>query len=728
MKRWHLLLASVITVLLVTNVHAQDKQDAKYKERAEEIRSEVWAWTLPAFKNRTIPDSLNKESGVVLARHIDISASGRKRKRTYIRTVREMVKINDKAALEEYSQFNYQQFSRSLMSYPVTETQVLGVRIIKPDGSVKYVNADDAVATSDDRTDKQRKLAISDLQVGDIIDYFICMEQVLEGYQRFLPEVFVLGDDKPILSYSIHTEISDRFVTQYRSINGAPEFKKRYEDGTVELDMLVKNIPSLPIGLWMSPFRQVPLIRMSLSEQNDPALAAPPKGAVMKNPAIYRIKETATNVVLYERRGTSYATVPFLNETKDLIANYKKTHRNATDRDVVTFAYYAIRYLALYRVNAGDKILVGQSRNYSTLNQKRFLLYLNYILVKNDINTDFVLVTSKYGPSQEEVLLPGDYEWMLKTREEKPLYISVEGMFTNAAYVASEFEGQEAPVVEGAKVRSNDGFEGEVTVPKSTADQNAKLEKMKITLDADMQLLKIDRTTTVKGHLKHDDQQNLLLFEDYYEQERQAMGVKSSFMEDFADSRKNRSLAEEYTNAFAKARKDWKEIFKEEIQGSFDIEPREVTKYSIVKMGLQHTDPDFVYNTQFTFDGLLKRAGNNYILDAGKLIGGQLTLKPSQRDRKVDMYMPFARSFEYNIEIQVPQGYTVEGLDKLNQDVDNAAAAFQVKAQVMGDKLNINVRKTYKHAYEKVAEWSNLVKVIDAALAFQDQKVLFKKS
>ncbi|UYQ92444.1 DUF3857 domain-containing protein [Chitinophaga horti] len=728
MKIRYSLLAAMLVVFCAAAVHAQSRQDAKYKERAEEIRAEVWGWSLPAFKNRTVPDSMNKESGVVMARHIDISASGRKRKREYTRIVREMVKINDKAALEEYSEFNYQQFSRSLMSYPVTETRVLGVRIIKPDGAVKYVNADDAVATTDDKTDKQRKLAISDLQVGDIIDYFVCMEQVLEGYQTFLPETFVLGDDKPILSYSIHTEVADRFVTQYRSSNGAPEFKRKYADGTVELDMLVRNIPALPMSLWMSPIRQVPLIRMNLVEINDPSLGGPTKGTVMKNPATFRTREAATKHVLGSRSGTSYATVPFLGDTKELIANYKKANRDATDRDIVTFAYYAIRYLALYRVNAGDKILVGQGRNYSTLNQRRFLLYLNYILVKNDIPTDFVLVTSKYGPDQDEVMLPGDYEWMLKTREKDPLFISVEGMFTNASYIASEFEGQHAYVVEGAKVRREDGFADQVDLPQTTPAENAKLEKMSISLDDNMQLLNIDRTTTVKGHLKHDDQQSLLLFEEYYEEERKNMGVKTSFMEEFADSRRNKSLAEEYANAFAKARKDWKDIFKGEIKGTFDVEPKEVSKFGITKMGLQHAKPDFVYTTRFSLEGLVKRAGNNYILDAGKLIGGQLTLKPSQRDRKVDVYMPFARSFEYSIDIQIPAGYTVEGLDKLQQNVDTDAASFVVNGAVNGGKLTLNIKKTYKHAFEKAAQWGDLVKVIDAALAFQDAKLLLKKA
>ncbi|MBO9731744.1 MAG: hypothetical protein J7623_24095 [Chitinophaga sp.] len=67
--------------------------------------------------------------------------------------------------------------------------------------------------------------------------------------------------------------------------------------------------------------------------------------------------------------------------------------------------------------------------------------------------------------------------------------------------------------------------------------------------------------------------------------------------------------------------------------------------FGVDKMGLQHNDPDFVYHTNFILDGPLKHAGNNNILETGKLIGGQLEIKLEQRDRKVDIYMPYARSF-----------------------------------------------------------------------------------
>ena len=55
------------------------------------------------------------------------------------------------------------------------------------------------------------------------------------------------------------------------------------------------------------------------------------------------------------------------------------------------------------------------------------------------------------------------------------------------------------------------------------------------------------------------------------------------------------------------------------------------------------------------------------------------------------MYMPFARTVDYNIELQIPDGYTAEGIQALNTSVQNEAASFMVKTSILGDKLLIKV-------------------------------------
>ncbi|PSL48963.1 uncharacterized protein DUF3857 [Chitinophaga niastensis] len=740
-----ILFYTVAVLLLHTQVYAQKAKDIReYKERAEAVRQEVWNWDIPAFKKVPALPADDKSSAIVIAKHVDLKASSIKKIKFigigfkvkkdlfYSNTVREMVKLNDKVALEEYSQFSFKKF-RSLNSYYHSglATTIVGVRIIKPDGSMKEVKVDEEIVNEEENKEQKSKLAIPDLQVGDVIDYFVRVEELKDLNSDIDAQIFVLGDDKPIMQYSVHCEISDKYFVRYRSANGAPDFKvKKDDDGSV-FDMLVKNIPSLPVSLWMSPYRQIPLIRMDILYGSYPA-AGQVAGEVRHNPKQAEIKEAILRSLDGEKNAFAMGGGALTSQVKSLLREYKRTNNSDLPNDSLPYyVYYAFRYIAFYRVSADDKIVVGRQRNYVTPNNKKFLFYLEEIMNAMDIPAEFVLVTSRYGPGQDELLNTGDYEYMLKTKGSQPVFMSADGVFTHCTYVSSEYEGQTAPAIElmKSKKRKNDitAFTEE-KIGYSTADQNTKIEHIEISLDDAMQQLLVNRHTTLKGSLRADEQKRLLLFEDYYEAERTALAVKSTFMEDFADSRRNRSLAEEYTNAFAKARKDQKDDFMEEINEQFDIKPKELMLYHIDKMGLRHDDPDFVYTTKFTLEGLVKKAGNNYILDAGKLIGGQLRVKPEQRDRKVDIYQPFARSFEYNIELVIPKGYKLEGADKLDKLIDNACGSFTVKTTLEADKLKVHIRKVYKNAFEPVAKWNDLLQVIDAAIDFESQKLLLKKA
>jgi len=734
----------IIALLWQQVTYAQKTRDIRqYKARAEEVRQEVWGWDIPVFRKKPVLSVDNKSSAIVIARHVDVKASGKnsaflspyynlKRDIFYSNTVREMVKLNDKVALDEYSQFSFKKF-RSLNSHYHSglATTIVGVRIIKPDGTRKEVNVDEEVVNEDEGKQQQSKLAIPDLQVGDVIDYFVRVEEQKDSQSPIDEQVFVLGDDRPIMQYSVHCQISDRYFVRYRAINGAPAFEESNDDDGIELNLLVRNIPSLPVDLWMSPYRQIPMLRMNvmLGNPGDP-LRRP--GGISSGPSSQRIKNETLEQLTYMDVRLKGECNKMKSDIKDLMKEYKKVNNREIPQDSLAYyVYYAFRYLAFYKVTDDDKIVVGKERNYVTPNNRSFVFYLYKVLAAMDIPVELLLVTSRYGPQQTELLNTGDYEYLLKVKTPTPVFMSATSLFTDCGRIAAEYENQSAPMIDRYKIN---GFTSGVSVfpvvaIKGTgATDNTQIEQMSITVNDDMQLLKFNRHTTLKGNMREREQKRLLLFEDYYEQERKALGIERSFIRQFEESRRKSALAEEYKNAFMQARKGQKENFTEEIKDQFDISPKEVISFGIDKMGIRHDDPDFVYSTTFTLDGLLKRAGNNYIFDVGKIIGSQLRVKPGQRDRKVDVYQPFARSFEYDIELVIPKGYTVEGADKLNREIDNTCGAFTVTATRESDKLKLHVRKVYKNSFEPVAQWQNLLQIIDAATDFENQKVLLKKA
>ncbi len=723
----------ICLLLLISGMMAQErkpeawdvKAEKKYISRQEEVKGEVWSIKQAGFRNRTVPAEYAKESAVVLARHVELITPQKNVK--LHRTERNLVAINDKAALEQYSEFEFKQYLNSDYYYPLepfdklTKITYIGVRIYKKDGSMREIYGNEAVVTDLVRKEhKTRKLAIPDLQVGDLVDYFIREEEFMKSSNAFSKELFVLGEEVPVLEYSIHIAAwNEVFALEYRSMNGAPNFKERFDTHMIHLDMLVRNIPPVPRNLWMNPFRQLPMVRAHLrpGARNEKA-GRRKEGMIYSNPNAVRVRDEAISSGGYF---PEYG-MPSADAAKSFIAKFKKNHPDASKQELAEYIYYIHRFVLLYRVWPGDPIVVDRRRNYSDPGRYAFLLSVMSELKKNDIPADIVLLTSRFGPSDTDVFTERDYEMMVKTRGDKPLYMSAVGMFPVTSYIPDDFEGQKAPLI----------HDGEITgywdIPFSKAEQNKQLNRLRISLKADnIQQLEINRETIITGHFKQRTQQQLFLFEDYYDEEREYLGIETSFLDEFAAAKASRALVQEYNNAFSKARRDQKELFQQEVAEQFEKTPQSLDSFKLVEMGLRNNKPDVVYKTRFTMDGFVKKAGPNYILDAGKLIGGQISIKPSQRTRSVDVQMPFARTIEYEMEMEIPEGFVAEGVEKLARNVDNECGSFIVKPGLDANKLRLHITKTYKQAVTPAAKWPLLLEMLDAAEAFREQKVLIKK-
>ena len=125
---------------------------------------------------------------------------------------------------------------------------------------------------------------------------------------------------------------------------------------------------------------------------------------------------------------------------------------------------------------------------------------------------------------------------------------------------------------------------------------------------------------------------------------------------------------------------------------------------------------------------MLNKAGKNYLFEAGKLIGGQIKLEPNElTERKADIWLSYARTIQNNITIALPAGYTADGLQDLNINVDNESGSFISTAKLEGDKILINTTKVYKKNFDKKEELPNYVAFLEAAYKFSQSKIVLKK-
>ena len=133
------------------------------------------------------------------------------------------------------------------------------------------------------------------------------------------------------------------------------------------------------------------------------------------------------------------------------------------------------------------------------------------------------------------------------------------------------------------------------------------------------------------------------------------------------------------------------------------------------------------YKDQFQLENLTKRAGKNYLFEVGKLIGGQVAIGEDEQERNHDIFMPYPRAYLNEISVEIPAGYSVEGLDKLNIDVQNSTGGFVTTAKMNGQQLVLTTHKFYNHQFEKAAQWSDMTTFLEAAYDYTQTKVLLKK-
>ena len=748
----------IFFAIMPTAVMAQ-KQDAEnYRKASEEVRKQVWGWDKPQFKIKDIPSQYANASKVIIAQHTELAAESKskfafyvitftvKKEQTISEVVREMVKLNDKTAIEEYSELSFTQLiNHSGFFIKDKLTTYVGVKVIKPNGTVKEINADDIVLTKDESKEKKAKLAIPDLQPGDILDYFVATEQVVTNDFSTSTYDVAMFDNAPVLSRSFHGQLGKKYSVEYRSYNGAPELKVDKNDSKeIIIDMEKKDMPPFETSLWVYPARQLPFIRMHIAlgykGLGSRYMGTKKPGEVLPNndPEEY-IEEKAKRLSMQYHDGYWMKAAKQEYDEIERVAKRKAkqmglNYKDFSDAEKAAILYYTLRFNKLINFDI-DKLQIAIHVGDHFYNGLAFSLFATF----KAAGLDPAILVSAYrsGVKMTELMDASDLYstayltnnnqfYALQTVYDVPFEIpeEIEGMTGNKSFT---FDHPGA-IMGIKKMEGLTNVDAGPNVPISDATKNAHIENLKLSLSPDKSSLAVKRITVVKGHFKADLQKKLIPYEDLYESERNSFKEEKSLIQELQDGRKSKKYVDEVINAFAEARKNQKEASLKEVKDEFAQEITEFNNFKTDSLGIRHTAPNLVYSSTFNLGGMVKKAGNNLIIEIGKIQGIPIKVKQEQRKRDMDVYMPFARSFEYNIDLEIPDGYTAEGVEALNKKVTNETGFFTVEAAIIGKTVNIKVKKHYLNGFEPASNWGKLLEFIDAANDWLNAKILFKKS
>ncbi len=720
MRKTLILLAACL--MLPVYLFAED-----YKDMAGRIRQEVWAWDKPEFSVYTVPEEFNHESVVVIAHHEQIEALVKNALWSkslspilhYTHIDRMTVKINDQAALDEYSTLFYEE-EKNVMFYNVVQT-IIGARVVKPDGTIKEVDIErNAVDITEGKNDKKKskKLAIPDLQAGDVLDYFNC--KVMQVETVSIPTLlFPFYSKHPVLFYSVHGEFESKLTLEYRSVNGAPDLKvSRDASGKMILDVQKENlqqVDDLKTTRWVSAFRDFPMIRLSVLNNTSKMLqtANARKSGIYKDVPYEDILKDAKGLLA----GQDMLWMKDIDKKVDAaLANYKQKNPDVNKEDLAFYIYHA---LCFYWPD--------------TYPPAKFFIRLHQILDENDIDNKFVFTTSRYGVRRDGVVSLDDLSFALTANQDKQFFPFVSENIL-AGEIPGKYQGEVASALvvdrSGKKIKDQigKGTVEDFSIPETTYQENKNVSKMKVEFsDSDPLQLNIDRNTIYTGNLKEDLFPLLVLYEDWDKTMRKSLDIDKTLMEELQEDKREQKRIEAYTSHFEAKRKEQKEAIKVEIMTYHGTEPKEIVDYSVNTLGIAASDPDLDYDVKYQIDGLVTKAGENLVLDAGKLIGIQWVPAPGERKRTADTYLPTARLFENEIDVLIPQGYDLQGFEALNCRMENDYGAFGAEVSYAGQVLKIKTRKIYKRPFVPKENWPMLLEMIDKTNDFYIRSVVLKK-
>ncbi|WP_290100166.1 hypothetical protein [uncultured Muribaculum sp.] len=736
-----------ISLAMACALTAYADKASDYKEYATRVRAEVWADSLPQFSAPPqVPDKYKNESAVILAAHKNISA----KKKTgigfdataslipfkrvalinmddYMRT---LILINDKAALEDFSEYDLpiKEGSSDWFWQEKDERKyVLGVRILKPDGRIIEVPTDDFVILSqqkkENKADRQ-KLAVPGLETGDKLDIFLFTHTALKNIQP-QPIDIILRDKYPVLKYTIDCKIDDDLTTVYRSRNGAPELTvTQGPDKDYVLQGELAQPSDAAPQLFYNRNLQAPQIEMLIYnrrfDEYTPKFAR--KDGVQANPDA---EETAIKDRIEQLEKFSDMTSSVKTQLGGVKGNPMKSVKEKLKKGEWTQAQaadYVYNLLVFSYMTGKYKYYPGD-----------FVNELDAAFRQIDIKDIRKGITiARRDGTLDKAINYKDIWYFVYLPECNHYYSNAFRGYNTSSEILHSLQGQQAMFIHNKKLskKERNAEDRWLTMPKSTPADNRRVTTINATIEGtDMNISRrIDSYGASKENagplLTSDNMLNAYL--EYLNRE----GIVADPQMLRKEKAKDKAQRMERN---ADALREQTEIIRQETASYHGNEPKQFQGYEVLAGGIG-VCPDSAaisFEINYIMDGIVKNAGRNLMLSIGKLIGEQAEIAPSQRKRLEgdDIYIAYPRDYIYEISVGLPSGYTPSetSLGRLNTELKNNAGHFISKAGIKDGKLVLNVSYEFAQTQLPASDWNKMLELVDAASKFNTMTLLLEK-
>lgn len=705
----------LISLLAVTSLYAED-----YDSLAQRIRQEVWKWDLPEFRQQDIPEQFRKESSIILAAHSRVTINFRSqlniwlakdRKQSCQHTYRMLVKINDKAAVDEYSQFEYDTQWKDVSitrTYRTEVQRILGIRIIKSDGSIKEVEADAYKTTSG--TQERQRVAIPGLETGDMLDIFWMDNIELKNCQMD-PLYFPFATDKPMLSYTIHCELDKNLVSEYRSLNGAPQFTASTDaEGDFILDAAsVAPVGREPIG-WYETMRQTPMISLQIYNPSLP-LTTPSKYARSKG----LHKDVPHHLLEQEAAERFQVTTPMMvtmdGPVTKLMKNYCSHHPFMTEREKADYLYLALYFRWWHE--------------HEDFTPTEFIITLHHFFKKHKVNCEIGMTTRIEMEALDQLTRTSHLVFALRLGD-GTCYFFPDG-YPVPGEIPASVNGQPIDWIQAGNLKENikKPFLREFLPADKAHDiQNSYAIHASFSANVPNGMNIKRKCTFVKSYSKSIMQQLLVCYQDYDNAMRHILETPKTLFEETKE--KERTVL----SANLKQQRDEEGYsYLNEAYIYHEIKPYQVTQYAMEQIGMGTRFPQLKYQLTYILPDCIKKAGNNYLVSIGKLMGNNTHIEPSMRTDKHEQILYQARTIQWEICLDLPEGFEAdaESINQLKYHLENEAGSFRSQVSYDEKQIKLSLTRCIEKRILSADSLPQLLELMDAVSAFEGKTVFLRQ-
>lgn len=686
----------------------------------EKVINEIWARPdMPEFKNYNVAEQYKNAPVVILARyqefigHVKVAYMGGQMPLRCTELYRNLIKINDNSAIRQFSTVEYMNNTQNVK-------QVVGIRIIKENGSIVEINPDDYIKISTDLKNRRQKnnvtkIAVPNLQKGDVLDYFIYEEkEINHTHERH----FYLNDNAPIQQYRFHGDFDNNLMTD--TWYWLPDSIKAKETLNAQkerdhLDFTLKNVAKREKCMQSAPFRENPRFRFIFASWESSSKCKD-KFPKLRHGLLRKGKEEGPLVNLAFSQ-YDYSMPPSYKVILNGAKKYLGQHTNLNDRQKADELY---NYLAINWMSNGNTFN----------NQKSFFNFFKRMLTDLKISRFYGIAMDRYFGDRKEALAQNDFERIIKLKD-GTIYGVCDQNLPCASDKISEIEGTEAIFynadVNPYKYKTCDDYSKLVKqkIAVTPAEKNKTTNIITVAINKDdNHALDVKRDVALTGNIKRRSRNQLGTYWQWDSIMRKHFGITTTFQE---DAKKSKAFTDEVLESWVvylddETRKQ-KEAFKSEADNYFANRVKEVKSYKIDSYGLFEKDPAFKYNTETVVEDMVRTTNNSKIVNIGKLLD-DMNLNALKKERKANVTFKNAFLDSYQISFKIPSGYEVMNKEAFDKNITNKCGSFVSKAKVENGQLIVNVDWQINNNQFPASEWNTILEILSGFKSFTNTSVV----